>query len=105
MYSYLTNDDYVYNKENGIKKCIIKRKIKFKNYKKCLENNEKMLRSKQRFKSEVHNVFTEKVNKIAVGSNIYFRLQTLDGITSYQYSAGTGKTSKTELSKYTKMKN
>ena len=41
---------------------MIKRKIKFEDYKKHLENNEIMSKSKQRFKSEAHNAFLEKVN-------------------------------------------
>ena len=52
--------------KEGLKKCIIKHKIKFEDYKKCLENNEIMPKSKQRFKSEVHNGFLEKVNDIMI---------------------------------------
>ena len=40
-----------------------------------------MLRSEQRFKkSESHNLFTEKINKIALSSDDDKRLQTFDGI-------------------------
>ena len=39
-----------------------------------------MLRSQQRFKSEIHiDVFTEEINKIALSSNYDKRLQTFDG--------------------------
>ena len=39
MYSYLADDDNVDKKAKGTKNCGIKREIKFKDYKLCLENN------------------------------------------------------------------
>ena len=39
-------------------------------------NNKVILKSEQRFKSEAHNVYTEEVNKIALGSNDNKKLQT-----------------------------
>ena len=53
-------------KAKGTKKCVIKRILKFNDYKNCLLNNEVILKSQQRFKSEVHNVYTEEINKIAL---------------------------------------
>ena len=38
-------------------------------YKDCLINNEIILKSRQRFKSEAHNVYTKEVNKILLSSN------------------------------------
>ena len=67
-------------------KGIIKSKIEFKDCKSCLKNHERILRSQQRFKSEVRNVFIEKVNKTSLSSNDDKRLHDgmrLDGITSY----------------------
>ena len=46
-------------KGKGTKKCVIKAKLKFNDYKDCLLNNEIILKSQQRFKSEGHNVYTE----------------------------------------------
>ena len=43
---------------------IIKRRLKFSDYKDCLLNNEIMLKSQQRFKSEKHDVYTEEVNRL-----------------------------------------
>ena len=37
-----------------------------KDYKNCLKNNAKMLKLQRRFKSDAHNVFAEKANKIAL---------------------------------------
>ena len=52
--------------------------IKFEDYKNCLFGNRKVLRSQQRFKSENHAVYTERINKVT-------RIVSQDGITSYPY--------------------
>ena len=72
-------------KANGTKKCVIKRRPKFNDYKDCLLNNKIVLKSQQRFKSEKHDVYTEEVNKIVLSSNDEKRLQIFYRITSYPY--------------------
>ena len=96
-YSYLTDDDSEDKKAKGTKKYMIKRRLKFEDYKKCIQNNEIILKSQQRFKSEAHNVYAEKINKLALSSNDDKRLQTFDNITSNPYGASVGKICKTEL--------
>ena len=64
--TYLIGDSNSDKKAKGTKKCAIKRRHKFNNYKDCLLNNKIILKPQQRFKSEVHNVYTEEVNKIAL---------------------------------------
>ena len=54
-YSYLTDDCEEDKKAKGAKKCVIKRRLKFSDYKDCLLNNEIILKSQQRFKSEKHD--------------------------------------------------
>ena len=51
-YSYLTDDDKGDKKAKGTKKCVTKKMIKFNNYKKCLLNDEVILKSQQRFISK-----------------------------------------------------
>ena len=51
-YSYLTDDGKEDKKAKGTKKCIIKRMIKFDDYKNCLLKDEILLKSKQRFISK-----------------------------------------------------
>ena len=63
----------------------------------CLLNNKVVLKSQQRFKSERHDVYTEKVNKIALSSNGDRRLQFFDRITTYPYGTNVGRVCKTEL--------
>ena len=96
-YSYLTDDCEEDKKAKETKKCVIKRRLKFSDYKDCLLNNEIMLKSQQRFKSEKHDVYTEEVNTIALSCNDDKSLQTFDRITSYPYGTSAEKVCKTEL--------
>ena len=50
-------------------KCMIKRIIKFNDYKSCLLKNEIILKSQRIFKSDAHCVYTEEINQIALSSN------------------------------------
>ena len=86
-YSYLTDDFKEDKKAKGTKKCVVKRMIKFNDYKNCLLNDEVVLKSQQRFKSREHNVHTENINKIALSSNDDKRIILLDKITSYPYGS------------------
>ena len=84
-YSYLTDDCKEDKKAKGTKKCVIKRMIKFDDYKNGLLNGEVILKSQQRFISKGHDVYTENINKIALISNDDKRLIASDKITSYPY--------------------
>ena len=75
-YAYLLDNDTEKKKAKGTKKCVIKCKIKFDDYTNSLFNNKAILRLQQRFKSDLHTIYTEDVNKIAIGSNDDKRLQT-----------------------------
>ena len=67
-YSYLMDDGNSDKKVKGTKKYITKRILKFNGYKDCLLNNEIILKSQQRFKTEAHNVYTEEINNIELRS-------------------------------------
>ena len=84
-YSYLTDDGKEDKKAKGTKKCIIKKMIKFNDYKKCLLNDEVIFKSQQRFISKKHDVYTENINKIALSNDDDKRIVSLDKITSYPY--------------------
>ena len=60
-------------------------------------NSNPVLRSQEVFKSELHNVYTLKFNKIALSSNDDKRLQTYNKITTYPYGSSVGKVCKTKL--------
>ena len=84
-YSYLTDDCKKDRKAKGTKKYVIKRMIKFNNYKNCLLKDEVLLKSQQRFTSKKHDVYTENINKTALSNNDDKRIVSLDKITSYPY--------------------
>ena len=69
----------------GTKKCVIKQKLMFENYKDCLFNNKTVYRSQERFRRYHRDVYTEEVNNIALRSNDDKRLQASDRITTYPY--------------------
>ena len=91
------DDDNEKKKAKGIKKCVIKRRLMFENYKDSLFNNKTILKSQLRFKSDYHDVYTEEVNKIALSSNHDKRLQTFDGVTTYPYGTNTFKVRENEM--------
>ena len=85
-YSFLTHDGKEDKKAKGTKKCVIKKMIKFNDYKKCLLNDEVMLKPQQRFISKKQDVYTENINKIALSNNDDKRIVSLNKITSYPYA-------------------
>ena len=68
-----------------LKQCVIKIISKFNDHENYLFNNEIILESQKRFKSEAHCVYTEEVNNITLSSNDDKRLQTFDRIRTYPY--------------------
>ena len=84
-YSYKMDDFTELKKAKGTKKCVVKKMLRFNDYKNCLFSNGKVLRSQQRFKSENHSVYTEDINKIARSCDDDKRIVAADGISSYPY--------------------
>ena len=84
-YSFLTDDGKEAKKSKGTKKCIIKKMIKFNDYKKCLLDDEVILKSQQRFISKIHDVYTENINKIGLSNNDDKRIVSSNKISSYPY--------------------
>ena len=75
----MTDDGKEDKKAKGTKKCVIKRMIKFNDYKNCLLKDEVTLKSQQRFISKKHDVYT------ALSNNDDKRIVSSDKITSYPY--------------------
>ena len=84
-------------KAKGENKCIIKRRIKFKDYCDLVFKNKTILRSQIRFKRDHHIVYTEKINKIAISSNGDKRLQTFNKVITYPYGTNVFKVCESEL--------
>ena len=57
----------------------------------------KILKKKQRFKSDADNVHTEEINKVALSFEDDKRLISYDGITTYPYGISVGILCKQEL--------
>ena len=74
-----------------------KTKTKFQSFKDCLFNNKTVYRSQEKFKSYNHDVYLEKVNKIALSNNDHKRLQTFDNFTTYPYRTNAFKVCKSEM--------
>ena len=96
-YSYLDDDCNEHKKPKGTKRCVIKHKTMFQNFKDCWLNNQNVYRSQKRFKSYDHDVHTKEVNQIALSSNGDKRLQTFDRITTYPYGANVFKVCESEM--------
>ena len=56
-----------------------------KNHKEFIRNNNSILKTQQRFKSERHNVFTKEINMIKSSSNDDKKMQSINLIESYPY--------------------
>ena len=100
IYNYLIDEGSEDKKAKGTKKCVIKRKREFENYKSCLEATQ--LDNKQKYRKKIEFIvlknrkelikaiiFTEKTNNIALISNGYKRMHSIDSIETYAY--GTSK--------------
>ena len=61
--SYSIDDGNNDKKAKGKKKCVIKQRLKFEQYKKCLLNNKIISKSQQTFRSKTHNVYTVEIKK------------------------------------------
>ena len=62
-YTYLMDDDSEKKKAKRIKRCVIKRRLMFENYKDSLFNNKTILKSQLIFKSDHHDVYTEECSR------------------------------------------
>ena len=96
-YAYKLDDDTEMKKAKGTKKCIVKREITFKNYADALFNDEVIIKSQQRFRSDHDKVYTEEVNKIALSSNGNKRIETFDKATTYPYGTNAFMVSENEM--------
>ena len=95
MYTYKTLEGKVEKKAKGTKKCVVKKEIKYEDYLNCYKNDTYLYKTQLRF-SRHHEVYTIKVNKIALSVNDDKRLQVHDGIT-FAHGTNVGIVCKAEL--------
>ena len=84
-YAYRLDDGFEEEKAKGTKKCIIKNGITFNDYVNVLFNDTKLIKSQFGFRSNCHEVYTEKINKIVLSSNDDKRIQASDKINTFPY--------------------
>ena len=68
LYSFKIEDEMEVKKCKGIKKNVIKKKIDFDDYVKCLFSGEKEMRKMKIIRSEKHDIYSKEVNKIALSN-------------------------------------
>ena len=80
LYSFKVEDEKELKKCKGIKKNVVKKKIDFDDYVKCLFTGEKEMRSMKIIRSEKHDIYSKEVNKVALSNEDDKRLITKDCI-------------------------
>ena len=80
LYSYKMLEGKEEKKCKGVKKPVVKKSIKFDDYKKCLFTGKEQLRKMNVIRSHKHDIYTEEVNKIALSANDDKRFILDDGI-------------------------
>ena len=83
--AYRLDDDTEKKRAKGTKKSVVKREITFKNHMVSLFNDDVLVKSQKRFRSDHHRVYTGEVNKILLSSNDNKRIRTFDKVTTYPY--------------------
>ena len=85
LYDFLDDQDKCEKKAKGVKKCVIKKVLKFNHYKDSLLSNKTIRTTQQRFRNNYHVITTEEINKIALSRKDGKRMQSFDGIHTYPY--------------------
>ena len=68
LYSFKVEDGVLSKKCKGVKKNVVKREISFEDYVQYFFSGEKKMRSMKIIKSENHDIYSKKVNKIALSN-------------------------------------
>ena len=81
LYAYKIAEDGDEEKKcKGVKKAVIKKEITFDNYKECLFSGKKQWRGMNVFRSRLHEIYTERVVKVALSASDDKRIVSEDGI-------------------------
>ena len=68
LYSFKVEDEKELKKCKGIKKNVVKKKIDFDDYVKCLFSGEKQMRKMKIIRGTHHDIYSKEVNKIALSN-------------------------------------
>ena len=83
LYVFLDTDNAEEKKTKGVKKCVIKKVLKFNHYMDALLLNKTIRSTQQRLKSDYHTITTEEINKTSLSRKDDKRIQSFDGIHTY----------------------
>ena len=78
LYAYKMDDGGEDKKCKGVKKGVVKKKLSFEDYKKCLLSEKEQYRTMNMFRSRKHNIYTETVTKVALSSDDDIRVVCKD---------------------------
>jgi len=85
LYSYKMLDEKETKKCKGIKKSVVDKTILFEAYKKCLLGRKKEMRKMNVIRSQLHEAFSDEVNKIALSNEDDKRVIMEDSIHTKVY--------------------
>ena len=83
LYSYKMYEGKETKKCKGIKKNVIKNKITHEDYKNCLFTRKPKFEKMNNIRSREHNIYTEKIYKVALSCEDYKRFILEDGIHTF----------------------
>ena len=83
LYSYKMYEGKEEKKCKGIKKNVIENKITHEDYKHCLFTRKSKLAKMNVIRSRAHNIYTEKINKVALSCEDDKRIILEDGIHTF----------------------
>ena len=84
-FKYCIEAAQIENKENYLEKNKIDVDSLKEDHKEFVKSNKLMLKTQRTFRSKKHNIFNEKINKIALSSNGDKRIQSIDSIDTYAH--------------------
>ena len=79
LYSYRMKE-FEEKKCKGVKKAVVRKSIRFEDYKKCLLDGQDIHRTMNIIRSHQHEVYSERVNKVALSREDDNRIILEDGI-------------------------
>ena len=91
------DDGSEHKKAKGTRKCVIKCRLMFENYKNCLFNEKAIFKKQQRFKRYYHDMYAEEINRVALSSNYYKRVQTFNRVTTFPHRTSDFKMCEDEM--------
>ena len=88
------DDSSEHKKAKGTKKCVIKCRLMFENYKDCLFNEKTIFKKQYSYCNDMH---TEEINKVVLSSNDNKRVQVSNKVTAFPHKTSVFKVCEDEM--------